>query len=288
MPTHRIPREATLTEAVLARDISCRLTNHIEGTEHAHLVPEGEQSWFDRNSMARFCQISRAGIDAINTPRNAIALRSDVHTLFDNKRFAIAPKQSSQGALSWSVHVLIPGQHPQMIQLYHNVTMQPFAGIAVENILARFAWAIFESIQIFISQGTSRTLSVYDGSGRKTVELKGKQMQAHLRQHYARSRSSSSQKKSSSPAKRSIEEVTEDEADEVPRGRQKRRRFKSCSAEPRESTPWLTNDDSASHETSQEVPWLTDNSDSLSVDGANTLVTGSKSELVESIVHENV
>ncbi|KAF2460173.1 hypothetical protein BDY21DRAFT_186544 [Lineolata rhizophorae] len=93
-PAHRIPREVTLTEAVLARDISCRLTNHIEGTENAHLIPRTEKKWFDRNAMARFAQISCAGVDAINVPRNAIALRSDIHTLFDNKRFVIAPKQS--------------------------------------------------------------------------------------------------------------------------------------------------------------------------------------------------
>lgn len=41
----------SLTEATLARDISCRITNHIDGREHAHVVLRSEERWFSENGM---------------------------------------------------------------------------------------------------------------------------------------------------------------------------------------------------------------------------------------------
>ncbi|KAJ9198950.1 hypothetical protein DTO021D3_8592 [Paecilomyces variotii] len=41
---HPTPRQSTLMDAILSRDIRCRVTNHIEGTECAHLIPRNQST----------------------------------------------------------------------------------------------------------------------------------------------------------------------------------------------------------------------------------------------------
>ncbi|KAF2187453.1 hypothetical protein K469DRAFT_114092 [Zopfia rhizophila CBS 207.26] len=55
----QLPRQSSLAEATLARDVSCRVTNHIKGTEHAHLVPRSEERWFSENSMFQYTNQQR-------------------------------------------------------------------------------------------------------------------------------------------------------------------------------------------------------------------------------------
>ncbi|KAG9876368.1 hypothetical protein KCU98_g21149, partial [Aureobasidium melanogenum] len=45
-PSRALPRQGSLTDALLARDISCRLTATVESTEHGHLVPLFDQRRF--------------------------------------------------------------------------------------------------------------------------------------------------------------------------------------------------------------------------------------------------
>jgi hypothetical protein len=147
-----LPRQSTLTEAILARDLTCRLINHMESTEHAHLVLRNEQAWFDDNAMFQYTNLSRVDIDGIDDSLNGILLRSDVHTLFDQRRFALVPKPSCDvtDRLSLVAHVLIPGVSSQLIQLYHNVATQELTGVAMEFLFARFAWTIFPFIKGFL------------------------------------------------------------------------------------------------------------------------------------------
>jgi hypothetical protein len=64
MPAGRaLPRQGNLTDALLARDISCRLTAAIEGTEHAHLVPRIEGDWFRQNTMFQYGVAPRPEIE---------------------------------------------------------------------------------------------------------------------------------------------------------------------------------------------------------------------------------
>ena len=39
--------------AAMERDITCRVTGHMNAVEKAHLVPEGERLWFVSNKMDR-------------------------------------------------------------------------------------------------------------------------------------------------------------------------------------------------------------------------------------------
>jgi hypothetical protein len=115
MPAGRaLPRQGSLTDALLARDISCRLTDTVEGTEHAHLVPRTEGDWFRRNTMFQYGVAPRPEIEPIDVPRNALLLRSDIHTVFDQRRFAITLKPlpaATNGPATYglAVHVFSPG-----------------------------------------------------------------------------------------------------------------------------------------------------------------------------------
>jgi hypothetical protein len=47
-----ISQLSTVTGVVWARDITCRMPDHISGTQVAHLCPGHESEWFRQNSMS--------------------------------------------------------------------------------------------------------------------------------------------------------------------------------------------------------------------------------------------
>ncbi|KAH0565004.1 hypothetical protein GP486_001602 [Trichoglossum hirsutum] len=220
----RLPRQSSLTEATLARDISCRITNHIEGTEHAHLVPRSEERWFSENGMFRYTNQQRPGSEPVDDAQNAILLRSDVHTIFDQKRFAIVPKSSVL-----LVHIIAPGSSLQLTSLYHNVSLQPLVGVAIQYILTRFAWTIFAQSINFVQQGLTRRLFIYVGDGETSIaDFSGDQCRQLL--------SSGAKSCSQSPRKRQRDAFVAPARDgednrekEYVRGRRRRRSFGSSS-----------------------------------------------------------
>ena len=191
-PTQRqLPRQSSLTEALLARDISCRVTNHIEGTEHAHLVPRSEELWFSQNGMFQYTQQQRPGTEPIDDSCNAILLRSDIHTIFDQKRLVLVPKISA-----FVVHILAPGSTSELVDLYHNVQLQPLAGVAVEYLFARFAWAVFTLAANFLQQGYGRMLVVRGENGEiRETESTGDQCRQFSLSQGTKTRSQSPRKR---------------------------------------------------------------------------------------------
>ncbi|KEQ57655.1 uncharacterized protein M437DRAFT_61133 [Aureobasidium melanogenum CBS 110374] len=147
-PSRALPPQGSLTDALLARDISCRLTATVEGTEYAHLVPRTQVDWFRRNTMFRYGVAPRPEIEPIDVPRNALLLRSDIHTVFDQRRFAITLKplpvaSDSAATHGLAVHLFSPGLSEQFVKLYHGVALQPLYGVAPEYLFARFTWTVF-------------------------------------------------------------------------------------------------------------------------------------------------
>ncbi|KAE8348019.1 hypothetical protein BDV28DRAFT_144509 [Aspergillus coremiiformis] len=170
---HPTPRQSTLAEVVLSRDVRCRLTNHIEGTECAHLIPRNQSIWFQRNMMSQYGRLPRPGCDPVDNPRNVILLRSDIHSAFDYKRFAFIPKPehaavhstestADQLPLAYVTHIFNSPAPHELTALYHNVSLQHISGIAPEYLFARFAWTLFQHINIFLQAGVPRRLALYD------------------------------------------------------------------------------------------------------------------------------
>lgn len=132
-------------DAAMERDITCRVTGHMNAVEKAHLVPEGERLWFISNSMDRYCR-RPLEVSPINDDKNIIVLRKDIHHLFDTRRLTLMPKRfgtRTPESAKLVSHVLLPSGSPELIGLYHNRQPQPITGISVECLYARFAWSIF-------------------------------------------------------------------------------------------------------------------------------------------------
>src|SRR5271155_1329600 len=121
-PQSTRPHAKVLNEAILSRDIRCRITNHIEGTECAPLVPRSESLWFQQNLMALYGKQPRPGCEPVDNPRNAILLRSDIHTSFDYKRFAFVPKpklaECSTGSVAYVTHIFCSPEPHELSVLY--------------------------------------------------------------------------------------------------------------------------------------------------------------------------
>ncbi|OAA66551.1 hypothetical protein SPI_01127 [Niveomyces insectorum RCEF 264] len=135
--------------AAMDRDITCRVTGHMNAVEKAHLVPEGERLWYCRRPLE---------VSAINDDKNILVLRKDIHHLFNTRRFTFVPKRfstSASEAAKLVTHVLLPSGSPELIGLYHNRLPQPIYGISVECLLARFAWSIFTDEHIPFFQSDS-------------------------------------------------------------------------------------------------------------------------------------
>jgi hypothetical protein len=221
-PDRQLPRQSSLAEATLARDISCRITNHIEGTEHAHLVPRSEERWFSENGMFRYTNQQRPGSEPVDDAQNAMLLRSDVHTIFDQKRFAIVPKSSVL-----LVHILAPGSSLQLTSLYHNVSLQPLVGVAIQYVLARFAWTIFAQSVNFVQQGLKRRLCIYVGDGETSIaDYSGDQCR-QLLSSGAKSRSQSPRKRQRDAFVATAEDGEDNREGEYFRGRRRRRSFEA-------------------------------------------------------------
>lgn len=188
---------------------SCRITDSRWGVERAHLVPLILQGWWDRERLRQYVTTDRFSQRPIDANDNAISLRSDMHTVFDDKNFAIVPKRDQEGVLLPVVHVINPISDSYFYRRYHNRQMLPLR-CSAECLFVRFAWTLFQpTVLVFLSSCiTSRRVLVYDPStGTSTVESRNyEQVRAMLAA--SRSRSASPRKRPASEVAGNTEEVT--------------------------------------------------------------------------------
>lgn len=192
-PETRILPRSSASGALFFRDMSCRLTNHQDGTQNAHLCPRSEDNWFHKNGMTRYILDSRnSGLRAVDDLNNLILLRSDIHSAFDQRRVVFVPKASRLVA-----HVLT---HPsaELVQLYHNVALHPIKGVPLEFFLARVAWTIFPFIEGFLLCGVSRRVLVDDATYER--ELSADECTLLIKPTEPKSRSASPKKRGRSEA----------------------------------------------------------------------------------------
>jgi hypothetical protein len=260
---HPTPRQSTLTETILSRDVRCRVTKHIEGTEIAHLVPRSLEIWFQQNIMSTYGTDTRPTSEPIDNPRNAILLRSDIHTSFDYKRFAFVPKPqlattadtaSADESMTYVMHIFSSPEPHELTSLYHNVCLQTLSGIAPEYLFARFAWTIFQFIPIFLRAGIPRRLALNEPSG-NTVSLNAAQKQSKwVNGEACRLLPTRSKSRSLSPKKRKPADedsnVDPSEYESMRRGRKRHRADSDSFIE----SPIET---SFSSENTREGPWYT-------------------------------
>lgn len=212
----------TRTGYLFSRDKSCRITLHAQVTQTAHLIPEAEKLWFDRNGMFNYCAASLAG--SPNDGRNLLLLRSDLHTLFGARRFAIVPKRASPDLPpTLVVHAFIDNAKDQAVQLYHSVALQPLSDVAVEFLFARFAWTIFPMAKFFLNGGGARELQVRVGNSTETRTFSEKQCREIAISVGSRNTSPKKRRKGTESSQEEEEDEDEELFREGDRGRKRRR-----------------------------------------------------------------
>ncbi|GAB1319859.1 hypothetical protein MFIFM68171_10069 [Madurella fahalii] len=198
--------------------MSCRVTDCMWGVEKAHLIPLTAQNWWDREELQQYIVLDRFSQSDIDVNDNIIPLRSDIHTVFDDKVFAIVPKrdqrsgQEAPGELSLVTHIINPILDNYFNLYYHNRKLLPLK-CSIECLFARFTCTIFSPgvIGVFLKKCiTSRRLLVYDpGTGTSTVESRNRE-QAQALLAASRSRSASPRKRPALEAVGNVVSVLED------------------------------------------------------------------------------
>ncbi|KAK4977389.1 hypothetical protein LTR66_010734 [Elasticomyces elasticus] len=209
------PSSSTLTAAVLRRDKACVISKQGDCVEKAHLCPRSEVKWFDLNGTSQYNLnrqlIQDAVVDDIS---NVIALRPDIHTTFDDRRFVIVRKKGQ-----WVVH--FTDLTNDLGRLYHNTLLRLHQDVSSKCLLVRFAWAIFPSVMKFLSTGAGRVVRV-----RITVDDEFREATRKIGTEEARNTFATSRGRSISPKKRKGNAVTDEPGDASarPLDRSKRRR----------------------------------------------------------------
>lgn len=153
---------SNLSVAVSLRDITCRMSDHQEATEMAHLCPHSEDRWFHDNDMQNYVKDPRkTGSGAVNDPSNVILLREDLHTAFDELKFVFVPKSATNGDSTLVTHLLVNSS--ELCRLYQNTELHSIDGIPSEFLLTRFAWSIFHFLEGFLQAGIPRALLISTG-----------------------------------------------------------------------------------------------------------------------------
>ncbi|CVL09234.1 uncharacterized protein FMAN_14327 [Fusarium mangiferae] len=218
-------------DAIVFRDVSCRISGHSRATEVAHLVPVADGHWLTYNRMNKYCCD-----EPVNDQANMILLRKDLHHLFDQRRFAFIPRGNpDEQNPPFLIHVFTSPQSTELVELYHNRLLQPIAGVSKELVFARFAQAVFDVENYRFLKGMARfACLLFDvKTGKSSVrDLTANQVRdnANVFTSFTQSRSNSPRKRE----RRSDSVANEGEYnwdgdgeldDDPPRGRRRKRSF---------------------------------------------------------------
>ncbi|KAI8956438.1 hypothetical protein F5Y11DRAFT_353827 [Daldinia sp. FL1419] len=150
--------EKDISAETIYRDKSCRITKSFVALESAHIIPSSEEPWFIANCMG--LETGHAGINCV---QNLMALRKDVHHLWDkNMELILFPRLRHRDICCLISHAFKTRRvsHYEIEQAYHNRECQELRGIGRRFLFARFAWSIFRANTIKLTSAGFRELKV--------------------------------------------------------------------------------------------------------------------------------
>ncbi|KAI1468547.1 uncharacterized protein F4812DRAFT_427249 [Daldinia caldariorum] len=155
--------QTDIAAATLTRDDErCRITNSMTALDAAHIIPAAELAWFDANSMALDTG-SGSGSGSIDSIYNRIALRKDVHHLWDKTwEIIMFPRLLYGDRCSLIVHAFRTRRlsNYEVRHHYHNRQCQELRNIDRRFLFARFAWSIFRSSTVRLLVAGSKELKL--------------------------------------------------------------------------------------------------------------------------------
>ena len=162
------------SDEVAIRDISCRITAESDGANQtAYIIPTAQREWWNSNSMFLRTMNPSNAFD-MKCSENALILRQDLNTLWSDHKFVIVPK-----AGKWVVHLLWNSYYGNFRMNFHNLQLQPLAGISPYFMFSRFALALFQYSPFLKQMKARRVLLVSPGDPSEVtiVRLSGKECQ---------------------------------------------------------------------------------------------------------------
>lgn len=158
--------------------------------------------------MMAYCRL--APVNPVEDDTNMIYLRSDLHSLFDKRRFTFVPKRSSAGGVVLVIHVLRPQTFRELHHLYHNRALQPpTTGIAVQHLYARIAWSVLcDENYPFLRGSHQYSVQLFDPS---LGNVSTKQLKSGDLMHFSHGFPRPVPTRSVSPRKRSAAEMAADD-----------------------------------------------------------------------------
>lgn len=167
------------------------------------MIPAVEREWFDKNSMSDY--IHSTAIDKMKDTDNIVRLRSDIHTVFDSKQFAIVP--INRRVVAYCLNAK-PGSH--VGRLYHGVELHGLKN-PPQLLFARLAYTVFERLRDFLDARAERKLLIRVGDTWETEACDFEKCQ-----QFSRVTASQGKSKSVSPKKRlRVQEAREMEISDV-------------------------------------------------------------------------
>lgn len=126
--------------------------------EKAHVIPQAHNKWYTDNSMFDYSVGARSVSDSED---NMFRLRPDLHKIFDDRAFALVPKQDGRGQRHLVVHFFSVVKNFGDTALdIHNRKAHSLESVAKEFLFARFALTIFARIKDFVLEGDRRKLAI--------------------------------------------------------------------------------------------------------------------------------
>jgi HNH endonuclease len=161
----------------------CAISNFSFSIDGAHLVPQEEALWYQRNDMRRYGDAVLCDID---NSTNIIPLKTDLLRCFDNRWFAIIPKvmkTTIPHSPQYVTHIL-RREAVELWPTYQNIIVQYLDGKARPYLFARFAWAILLQVKPFITDDLPRHVIRIKISDEDKIEyqkelLSGPQLKAY-------------------------------------------------------------------------------------------------------------
>ncbi|EWC44887.1 hypothetical protein DRE_00946 [Drechslerella stenobrocha 248] len=148
---------------VKTRDVVCRLTRCHDPLDAAHLVPEKEKIFWERSEFNMLSKNSAISSDSTAVAENMIALRKDVHHIFDQRAFCITLKGNTFVASFCTL------DYCDSLRAFQNRPILEIATAALPYILTRFIWTFFgHSLLLYARQHPkkNRARGSEDGKGK--------------------------------------------------------------------------------------------------------------------------
>lgn len=227
----------TSADDAIRRDVTCRITASALPNETAHIIPAAQSDWWQQNCMFLYTANPGRGQDT-RCADNTILLRRDLHKMWDDHRFAVVPK-----AGKWVVHALWNFASAEIQERYHNLELQPLAGVSPYFFLCRFAMAVF-SKSPFLGQRVPRKLVIVDNEGSAGSQVRNMAADEYQRRFFKTGNRTDSGSRSPTKRQRSVQEemvddgytteesedasgtgCQQEEEEEEERGRPRKRKF---------------------------------------------------------------